>query len=166
MGAVLLIQTVNIFFSNMNPQKQLEMRIYVKGFASFYVPAILLPLLCMYLHFILLSLLFFWQPWSQRQSTVSLLSVQHSPRFSPPQTSIIMSYFPSCSKYSLSITNRPPAIIGVLDGQRGQRACGWSKDICQLWVNTRVYVCVYLTWWGRWGCLVWLASVPESCSPI
>ncbi len=38
----------------------------------------------------------------------------HLPRFSPPQTSICMSYFPSSSNQDLSMTKRPPAIIGVL----------------------------------------------------
>ena len=37
----------------------------------------------------------------------------HSPRFSPPQTSICVSYFPSLSKYGLLMTNSPPAIMGV-----------------------------------------------------
>lgn len=36
------------------------------------------------------------------------------PRFSPPQTSICVSYLPSFSKYALLMTNSPPAIIGVL----------------------------------------------------
>jgi len=36
------------------------------------------------------------------------------PRFSPPQTSIWVSYLPSFSKYALLMTNSPPAIMGVL----------------------------------------------------
>lgn len=35
-------------------------------------------------------------------------------RFSPPHTSIFISYVPNFSKYFLSIENKPPAIIGVL----------------------------------------------------
>lgn len=63
----------------------------------------------------------------------------HSPRFSPPHTSIIMSYFPNCSKYSLSMTKRPPAIIGVLrreegkhkmrTGQRNEVSCRQNPDV-------------------------------------
>ena len=38
----------------------------------------------------------------------------HLPRFSPPHTSICMSYLPSSSNQDLSMTKRPPAIMGVL----------------------------------------------------
>ena len=42
----------------------------------------------------------------------------HLPKFSPPQISISMSYFPVSTNLCLSITNNPPAIIGVLQRHR------------------------------------------------
>ena len=36
------------------------------------------------------------------------------PKFSPPQISMSVSYFPVYMNLSLSIENKPPAIIGVL----------------------------------------------------
>uniref|UniRef100_A0A182KHP4 Uncharacterized protein n=1 Tax=Anopheles christyi TaxID=43041 RepID=A0A182KHP4_9DIPT len=37
-------------------------------------------------------------------------------KFSPPQTSMPISYSPSSLKYARSIANRPPAIVGELNG--------------------------------------------------
>lgn len=39
-------------------------------------------------------------------------------RFSPPQMSMPLSYCPSSLKYSLSIANKPPAIVGDLKKKR------------------------------------------------
>lgn len=37
------------------------------------------------------------------------------PRFSPPHTSICMSYLPSSANHPLSMENKPPAIAGDLE---------------------------------------------------
>jgi len=37
-----------------------------------------------------------------------------SPKFSPPQMSMALSYFPRWLNQDLSITNSPPAMMGVL----------------------------------------------------
>lgn len=42
----------------------------------------------------------------------------NSPKFSPPQMSMALSYFPRWLNQALSITNSPPAMMGVL--QKGQ----------------------------------------------
>lgn len=43
-----------------------------------------------------------------------LLTLNEISKFSPPQTSIPVSYEPISSKYCLLIENKPPAITGVL----------------------------------------------------
>ena len=56
------------------------------------------------------------------------------PKFSPPHISIIVSYFPIFSKKSLSITNNPPAMMGVLARKKTQLyLTGWTplhKHMC------------------------------------
>lgn len=44
-----------------------------------------------------------------------------SPKFSPPQMSMALSYFPRWLNQALLITNSPPAMMGVLQGWGGKR---------------------------------------------
>lgn len=45
-------------------------------------------------------------------------------KFSPPQTFIPASYSPISKKYSLSIANKPPAIVGDLEIKEMSLKCG------------------------------------------
>lgn len=47
-----------------------------------------------------------------------LYTLKDISRFSPPQTFIPASYSPMSKKYSLSIANNPPAMVGDLDVQQ------------------------------------------------
>jgi len=42
----------------------------------------------------------------------------NSPKFSPPQMSMAVSYFPKRLNHDLSITKSPPAMMGVLRVER------------------------------------------------
>ena len=63
-------------------------------------------------------------PHTQRElcagAGVSVVSVRcvHRPMFSPPQISICVSYIPRCSNQAFSTANSPPAMAGVLSGER------------------------------------------------
>ena len=53
------------------------------------------------------------------------LTLKESSRFSPPQISKPGSYVPMLLKYSLSMENNPPAMVGVL--QKQGCSCAWPR---------------------------------------
>ena len=56
-----------------------------------------------------------WHPPTPTPSDLESQPLMYNlPTFSPPHTSIFISYFPNSSNQLLSMVNNPPAIIGVL----------------------------------------------------
>lgn len=55
------------------------------------------------------------QDKNESKEKPGILTLKENSRFSPPQTSIPVSYDPRYSKYFLLTANSPPAIVGDLE---------------------------------------------------
>ncbi len=62
------------------------------------------------------------------RQTGALMHRNNSPKFSPPQMSMAVSYFPKWLNQDLSITKSPPAMMGVLRVERVKKEWTLSLD--------------------------------------
>lgn len=85
----------------------------------YYVMFLYHVMLCYY---VILYLLLYYATFPASHSSLATVAnkqqtLKDNSRFSPPQILYPGSYRPSSSKYSLSIANNPPAIVGDLKGK-------------------------------------------------